>query len=120
MVRHSGCYPGPGLDVCPPVQEDLDGPEAAFLSSPVEGSISILTDTQRDNTLHKYMEYKYYSRHTYIFTSINSYIHVHILNTIPRIKNIKFMHACLYVYMIVCFRSPYLVLGLDIGSFLGE
>jgi hypothetical protein len=37
-------YRGPGLDVCPPVQEDLDGPEVAFLSSTVEGSISILSD----------------------------------------------------------------------------
>ena len=38
------------LDVCPPVQEDLDGPEEAFLSSPMEGSPSILSETQRDNT----------------------------------------------------------------------
>ena len=42
-------YPGASsIDVCPPVQEDLDGPEAASPSSPVEGSLSIL---QRDNTL---------------------------------------------------------------------
>ena len=41
---------GPSLDVCPPVHEDLDGPEAAFSSSPVEGSPSILSETQRDNT----------------------------------------------------------------------
>jgi hypothetical protein len=40
-----------GLDVCPPVQEDLDGPEMAFLSSPIEGSPSILSDdTNRDST----------------------------------------------------------------------
>ena len=43
-------YPVPGLDVCPPVQENLDGPEVAFLSSIVEGSPSILSDTQRSNT----------------------------------------------------------------------
>ena len=44
-------YPGvPGLNVCPPVQENLDGPEVASLSSPVESSISILSETQRDNT----------------------------------------------------------------------
>ena len=44
-------YPGgSSLDVCPPVQEDLDGPEMAYLSSPVEGSPSILSDTHRDNT----------------------------------------------------------------------
>ena len=43
-------YPDvPGLDVCPPVQENLDGPEVAFPSSIVEGSISILLETQRDN-----------------------------------------------------------------------
>ena len=38
-------YRGPGLDVCPPVQENLDGPEVAFLCSPVQGGPSIL---QRD------------------------------------------------------------------------
>ena len=43
-------YRGPGLDVCPPVQENLDGPEVAFLSSPVEGSKSTLSETQRDNS----------------------------------------------------------------------
>jgi hypothetical protein len=37
-------YPdGHGLDVCPPVQEDLDGPEVSFLSSIVEGSPSTLS-----------------------------------------------------------------------------
>ena len=41
---------GPGLDVCPPVQENLDGPEVAFLSSPVEGIPSILSEIQIDNT----------------------------------------------------------------------
>ena len=45
----------PGLDVCPPVQENLDCPEVAFLSSKMEGSTSILSETQRDNTLNKYM-----------------------------------------------------------------
>ena len=50
-------YLVPGIDVCPPVQEDLDGPEVAYLSSQVEGSFSILSDTQRDNTEHRYMEY---------------------------------------------------------------
>ena len=40
----------PGLDVCPPVQEDLGGPEVAFLSSIVEGSPSPLYETQIDNT----------------------------------------------------------------------
>jgi hypothetical protein len=44
-------YPiGPGLDVCPPVQEDLDDPEVALLSSPVEGSPSKLSETQENNT----------------------------------------------------------------------
>ena len=43
-------YPSiPGLDVCPLVQEDLDGPEVAFPSSIVEGSPSILSETQMDN-----------------------------------------------------------------------
>jgi hypothetical protein len=46
----ASAYRVPDLDVCPPVQEDRDGPELAFLSSPVEGSLSTLTDTQRDNT----------------------------------------------------------------------
>jgi hypothetical protein len=35
-----------GLDVCPPVQENLDSPEVASLSSPVEGSTSILSETK--------------------------------------------------------------------------
>ena len=39
-------YIGAGLDVCPPVQEDLDGPEMASMSSQVEGSFSILKETQ--------------------------------------------------------------------------
>ena len=43
-------YHGPGLDVCPPVQENLGGPEVAAQGSPVEGSPSILSETQRDNT----------------------------------------------------------------------
>ena len=43
-------YLAPGLDVCPPVQEDLDDPEVAFLSSKVEGSPSTLSETQIDNT----------------------------------------------------------------------
>ena len=43
-------YLVPGFDVCPPVQEDLDGPEVAFLGSAVQGSISILSDTQKGNT----------------------------------------------------------------------
>ena len=49
-------YPGgSSLDVCPPVQEDLDGPEMAILSSTEEGSISILrnTDTKNTKTLYK-------------------------------------------------------------------
>ena len=45
-------YHSLSLDVCPPVQEDLDGPEAAFLSSPVEGSPSTLSDTQRETSHH--------------------------------------------------------------------
>ena len=63
-VVAASAYPVPGLDVCPPVQEDLNGPKVAFLSSTVEGSASILSETQRDNTWNKYMEYKYYSHHT--------------------------------------------------------
>ena len=41
----ASAYIFPGLDVCPPVQENLDGPEVAFLSSTVESSISILSET---------------------------------------------------------------------------
>ena len=55
---------GPGLDVCPPVQENLDDLEVAFLSSSVEGSTSILSETQRDNTLHRCIEYNRYAYHT--------------------------------------------------------
>ena len=40
-------YLVPGLDVCPPVQEDLDGPEVAYLSRPVEGSISTLSEINK-------------------------------------------------------------------------
>ena len=48
-VAVSAYLKGSGLDVCPPVQENLDDPEVAFLSSIVEGSISILSDTQKEN-----------------------------------------------------------------------
>ena len=41
----------PGLDVCPPVQENLDGPKVAFLSSIVEGSTSTLLETQKENKI---------------------------------------------------------------------
>ena len=57
-----------GLDDCPPVQEDLDRPEEAFLHSPMEGSMSILS-------IHK---------HNYIHT-YTSYIYVH---TLPHIEMI--------------------------------
>ena len=40
----ASAYPGG-----PGVQEDLDGPEVAFPSSIVEGSPSILSETQMDN-----------------------------------------------------------------------
>ena len=72
----------PGLGICPPVQEDLDGPEVVFLSSIEEGRTSILSETQRDHTLHVYMEHKYFSQNKYTVTSILSYIHVHILYAI--------------------------------------
>ena len=49
-VAVSAYHGGPGLHVCPPVQENLDNPEEAFLSGPVEGSPSILSETQKDNT----------------------------------------------------------------------
>ena len=53
---------GPGLDVCPPVQECLDGPEVASLSSPVESSPSILSETQMDNNmLHRYIKFNQYT-----------------------------------------------------------
>jgi hypothetical protein len=42
---------GLDFDVCPPVQEDLDGPEMASLSSPVERRRSKLSDTHRETTL---------------------------------------------------------------------
>ena len=85
-VADVSAYPvGPSLDVCPPVQEDLNGPEVAFLSSTVEGSPSILSKTQTHNT--KIRKKHDYSHHTYIVTSIYSYMHVYILYTIPRIKN---------------------------------
>jgi hypothetical protein len=69
-------YLGHGLDVCSPVQEDLDGPEAAFLSSPVEGSPSTLTDTQRgnthgiQNTFYNTYVNTYNPTYSYIFTFI--------------------------------------------------
>ena len=48
-VAASAYRGGPGFDVCPPVQENLDDPEVAFLSSTEEGSPSILSETQKDN-----------------------------------------------------------------------
>ena len=45
----------PGLDVGPPVQENLDGPEVAFSSSTVEGRLpSVLSETQKNNTLKQF------------------------------------------------------------------
>jgi hypothetical protein len=40
----------PGLDVCPPIQENLDGPAVASLSSPIEGGLSILSEIHREST----------------------------------------------------------------------
>jgi hypothetical protein len=37
-------YLVPALDVCPPVQKNLDGPQVAFLSSIVDGSESTLLE----------------------------------------------------------------------------
>jgi hypothetical protein len=50
-------YLVPALDVCPPVQEDIDGPEMAFLSSTVESRTSILADTKHKQ---RYMNNKQY------------------------------------------------------------
>ena len=71
-------YRGPGLDVCPPVQENLDGPEMASLSSPVEGSQSILSDIQKDNSSQIKTRKTYILPTPYIVTSIYSYIHMYI------------------------------------------
>ena len=43
----SAYFPGPGLDVCPLVQEDLDGMEVAILGSIVESSDTILSERER-------------------------------------------------------------------------
>ena len=81
---------GPGLDVCPPVQEDLDDPEAAFLSSIVEGSTFILserqflTDILNTNSIH--------TTHTYTYKL--SFQHALIYSTVY--KNYK-MYVCMYV-----------------------
>ena len=45
----SGYLLFPGLDVCPPVQENLDDLEMAFVSSPEESGAPILSETQRQN-----------------------------------------------------------------------
>ena len=39
----------PDFDVCPPVQENLDGPEVAIVSSTVDSSPSNLSETQKEN-----------------------------------------------------------------------
>jgi hypothetical protein len=63
-------YLVPSIDVCPPVQEDLDDLEVAAQGSPVEGSPFILSETQKDNTNTQLrnMGYKYDStqHHTYL------------------------------------------------------
>ena len=77
-------YPdGPGLDVCPPVQEDLGGPEEASLSSPVEGSISILSEKQKERQhltqihgIQILLTPKYYKHHIYIITYIPIYMYI--------------------------------------------
>jgi hypothetical protein len=63
----------PDLDVCPPVQEDLDGPEVAFLSSIVEGSISLLSYyISVTCVLSVFLKYKYLINH--IIPFIHSFI----------------------------------------------
>ena len=48
-VAASSAYRCSGLDVCPPLQENLNSPEEAFLNSTVEDSPSILSETQNQN-----------------------------------------------------------------------
>ena len=68
---------GPGLDVCPPIQEDLDGLEAAYLSSTEECGDPTLTEIKRSESkpnpyntdIHVYAlfyKHKYLSQHTNI------------------------------------------------------
>ena len=66
-------YRGPGLDVCPPVQENLDDPELASRDSNMQGSPSILqrdreatrnTDTWNTNSIYT----THMCLHTYIHT----------------------------------------------------
>jgi hypothetical protein len=49
MEIAASAYLIPGLDVCPPVQEDLDSLEVAFVSSTIENGGPILSESQRQN-----------------------------------------------------------------------
>ena len=89
-----------GLDVCPPVQENLDGPEAAFLSSPKEGSISILSDIQKDNSSQKKTRKTNILPKPYIHSYFNIFIHT--CTYLKRIKIITSMYACMYVCIYLC------------------
>ena len=44
---------GPGLDVCPPAQENLDGLQVTFHSSHVDCGEPNLSETQRETELNK-------------------------------------------------------------------
>ena len=88
QVRSASAYLASGLDVCPPFQEDLDGPEVTFLSSTVEGSPSILSERQRDkcktdtwnttNSIDTTQTYMHTHIDTYIHTFIHTYTHKYI------------------------------------------
>jgi hypothetical protein len=79
-------YHGPGLDVCPPVQEDLHGPEVAFLRSIVEGSPSMILSEYRETTPNT-DRWNTNTIHTFLHTYIHTYIYVPIHYT--AFKNYK-------------------------------
>ena len=70
VAESTGYLLFPGLDVCPPVQENLDSLEMAFVSSPVESGAPILAETQRQNyfiQIHGIFLHAYI--HTYIYSN---------------------------------------------------
>ena len=48
-LRSTNAYLVPGLDVRPPVQEELDGLQVTLLSSPIESGGPTLPESQKQN-----------------------------------------------------------------------
>ena len=89
---------GPGLDVCPPVQEDLDGLEVALPGSTVECGDPILAETKLSEDT-----WSPKRRH-----AIPTYMSMHY--------SIYTLHCNILLSAILAYIDP----GLDVGSSLAQ